>query len=1097
MAEIDLSAENLNSEISLINSIGSEFRNLSSAMNGVDCGGVGLTSEGLFNEAKTLVSNVINGDAGSLSFDELKKRIQDVRDVLIKNNADISSLFTELDGMSLEEFGNFNLGTETNSDSALIDYLKNNFGTYKQLDNGGYYVKDATGNEYYFSADCSIDDIHLTVYFPGGGGAKGDAGIIRQDMEKGGVPSKSAYAVASDSRSYKNLFDKFDTIANNTGITVDGVQAIGFSASGGVVFDQLNGYLESHPEIKDASLICVDGYEMDNVYNSSYNALIERNVPVYMFSPTYTKRVDDVSSKLSDKGLNVFVVSDKTNASHGELNKKVLRDGFMYYLAGKRDSVSNISDYAVDNKYSKMDNLLINNLFNIDVNPITQPKENIYAKEPLNDSPNLQPKNNSDIAHRGYSPGGVWENSAEAFRLAGENGFWGCETDVRFDADGNLICSHNAPKSSENLTSFSEYLDICKEYGMTAVIDLKYAKGAAAFDSDLSPAVIQTIKDKGMLDSCVIQTNNPYDVPYIRENSSDARIWYLTDLTNDSTLNLAKENDVECVNIQNGRNNTHGYQKLTDNGIDVCVWNVWGESSKKTLLDNGVKYVMSDNVLGITPYQEGEVDFNAINSNSNKTNPQTSSVKSNDVEAIKTVDNNSEASTLAGTLDDGTFKSSVPVAEVPKTTTRPTTNPTSPVTETPKTAAKPTTSVEPLTAPVGYIDYDRTDGRHVTETWCDLPVSQLITNMKEDHGIDMEYSIREDGVRMYGPYVMVAADVPYMGGGNEEAEYRYGDIVETSLGTGMIVDFCERAVNTRKASGGQRVHYDIYTAWHEQPYQSMVYADDYVPVNHVNDALFSSTGETNSNSNVTASPVETINKDVPSTLTTAVSPQTVASSEITTEAVAPKVGLFETVKAASPQSRESSKPVVETSKPKVEPSKPAVETSVPTVKSSNVTAETSVPKAEPSKSVIKNSTQIEETLNLVMETSSSTVESSKPVLETSAQTVKSSNSAVETSTPKVEPSKPVIENSMQTVEPSDLVNEISTSTMDNDFYDNSSFINEPVSHTGSNVDNSNVGKMVGGVIAGLIGSIGAFFTAKFAKKHKNSNNDDEYNDDNF
>ena len=147
---------------------------------------------------------------------------------------------------------------------------------------------------------------------------------------------------------------------------------------------------------------------------------------------------------------------------------------------------------------------------------------------------------------------------------------------------------------------------------MTAIIDLKYEKGVGPADEYLSPTVIKTIQDKGMMDSCVIQTNNHTDIPYIRQTSQDARIWYLTDVISDKNFQLIAENGVECVNVQNGDNNTYQIQKYADAGIDVCVWNVQSESTKQRLLDRGATYVMSDNILGITPYQEGEEDFNNL-----------------------------------------------------------------------------------------------------------------------------------------------------------------------------------------------------------------------------------------------------------------------------------------------------------------------------------------------------------------------------------------------------------------------------------------------------------------------------------------------------
>ena len=89
-------------------------------------------------------------------------------------------------------------------------------------------------------------------------------------------------------------------------------------------------------------------------------------------------------------------------------------------------------------------------------------------------NPNTQPKNNTLIAHRGYHPGGIWENSREAFIAAGESGFWGAEADVVYDSNGNLVVSHGTEHINSKTISIDEYLDICKEYGMTAIIDLKY-----------------------------------------------------------------------------------------------------------------------------------------------------------------------------------------------------------------------------------------------------------------------------------------------------------------------------------------------------------------------------------------------------------------------------------------------------------------------------------------------------------------------------------------------------------------------------------------------------------------------------------------------
>lgn len=103
------------------------------------------------------------------------------------------------------------------------------------------------------------------------------------------------------------------------------------------------------------------------------------------------------------------------------------------------------------------------------------------------------------IAHRGLSSENV-DNTAASYKAAGELNFWGIETDLQFTLDGVIVCSHDDwplghedkristntweelktlelpnPYNEEKvfLCTFAEYLDICKEYEKTAVVELK------------------------------------------------------------------------------------------------------------------------------------------------------------------------------------------------------------------------------------------------------------------------------------------------------------------------------------------------------------------------------------------------------------------------------------------------------------------------------------------------------------------------------------------------------------------------------------------------------------------------------------------------
>lgn len=74
------------------------------------------------------------------------------------------------------------------------------------------------------------------------------------------------------------------------------------------------------------------------------------------------------------------------------------------------------------------------------------------------------------------------------------------------------------------------------------------------------------------------------------------------------------------------------------------------------------------------------------------------------------------------------------------------------------------------------------DGPSGKETWYNLPMNRVISNMRRLNLNYAEYNVRADGVRCLGDYVMVAADL---------SVYPRGSIIETSLGEGIVCDSCE------------------------------------------------------------------------------------------------------------------------------------------------------------------------------------------------------------------------------------------------------------------------------------------------------------------
>ena len=132
------------------------------------------------------------------------------------------------------------------------------------------------------------------------------------------------------------------------------------------------------------------------------------------------------------------------------------------------------------------------------------------------------------MAHRGFSALAP-ENTLPAFRLAGEYGFWGAECDTSPTADGVWIVMHddtvdrttNGEGKVKDLTydeiraltiddgsnvenypdtkvpTLTEYLDVCGEYGLHPVIEIKTCADLA--DMDSLAALLSTREDKGFL----------------------------------------------------------------------------------------------------------------------------------------------------------------------------------------------------------------------------------------------------------------------------------------------------------------------------------------------------------------------------------------------------------------------------------------------------------------------------------------------------------------------------------------------------------------------------------------------------------------------
>ena len=95
-----------------------------------------------------------------------------------------------------------------------------------------------------------------------------------------------------------------------------------------------------------------------------------------------------------------------------------------------------------------------------------------------------------------------------------------------------------------------------------------------------------------------------------------------------------------------------------------------------------------------------------------------------------------------------------------------------------------------LTAKLGTVQFN---GHK--ETWYNLPMHNIIERADGIYGLNDVYEEREDGVKTYNGFVILATDWN---------EYPFGSIIETSLGTGIVLDM--------QTSGDKQI-VDIATTW--------------------------------------------------------------------------------------------------------------------------------------------------------------------------------------------------------------------------------------------------------------------------------------------
>lgn len=227
------------------------------------------------------------------------------------------------------------------------------------------------------------------------------------------------------------------------------------------------------------------------------------------------------------------------------------------------------------------------------------------------------------VAHRGFRAVAP-ENTAPAFEEAGKAGYYGAECDVYRTADGVWVIHHDPityrmtggfkmvedktydelmqetvdnGSNIENYPSLKmctleEYLEICRDYSMVPVIELKSANNTEYYSE-----IIDLLAGFPELEPVFISFH--YEALTAMRALTDAPCWYLVQKITDEDIEKALAIGGDCgidFNYAKEENTDEIIKKCVDSGLTTGAWTVDDPAAVDRLASLGVNYITTDNI---------------------------------------------------------------------------------------------------------------------------------------------------------------------------------------------------------------------------------------------------------------------------------------------------------------------------------------------------------------------------------------------------------------------------------------------------------------------------------------------------------------------
>lgn len=233
------------------------------------------------------------------------------------------------------------------------------------------------------------------------------------------------------------------------------------------------------------------------------------------------------------------------------------------------------------------------------------------------------------MGHRG-SLWGV-ENTKTSFINGALKGFHGLECDIKVTKDGHFIISHDNklnrlnPDSIDvtqqnysyllkvplsqirdgkyyegNLCSLDEYLDICNQFNVIPLIEIKFCSNIYSNNSnpeqfcyDGIPALMNLIKFKGLENKAILLTSMRGVLTEIRKSYPNAQLQCLVHDKWEHLVDFCVQNNLD-IDVRRDADTTNLVKTFHDKGLKVNVWCVDTPEEFKKFSELGVDYITTN-----------------------------------------------------------------------------------------------------------------------------------------------------------------------------------------------------------------------------------------------------------------------------------------------------------------------------------------------------------------------------------------------------------------------------------------------------------------------------------------------------------------------